>query len=648
MRELFKSGISSIRVKLSNRLVPSWVIYNIDLGINIVSFLLAYLLRFNFKIPDEYISHIIPSLAIVIAVKSLAFLIGKTHVNIIRYISIRDLLKLVTVVLFATFALVVGNSAYKFFFQQPYYIPFSILLIDFFISAYIMVFVRILVKIFFLELKSNTSNKVNAIIFGTDELAISAKRALDIDPDINYKIVAFIDNEKDTNRKKLEGVDIIDFRKLDSLIRSFNIKSLIFAKPKLSPELKNSIVERCLKLNVKVMTVPNVKTWIKGSIDVKQIKNVRIDDLLERDPIILDTTEIRKQISNKTILVTGAGGSIGSEIVRQISEFNPFKVILLDQGETPLHNIELEVAAKSYNFRTEILLADITNPVKLKNLFETHRIDIIYHAAAYKHVPMMERHPSEAVKNNIYGTKILADFAVRYRVPKFVMISTDKAVNPTNVMGASKRIAEIYTQSLNEFGVTSFITTRFGNVLGSNGSVIPLFKKQIENGGPVTVTDPEVTRFFMTIPEACQLVLEASAMGKGGEIYIFDMGKSVKISDLAKNMIRLAGLIPGRDIEIKYVGLRPGEKLYEELLAKEENTIPTYNPKIMIAKVQNYNFEEVSAKINNLVQSADSTDNLYLVGLMKELVPEFKSHNSIYKVLDVEKKASKSIYQLKN
>lgn len=626
-----------MRVSLSNRLVPSWIIFTVDLTINAVSILFAYLLRFNFKIPAEYTANLFPIVISILGIKSLLYYFGRTHSNIVRYISIRELVRLFIVILLSTIILGIINIAY-FSFSKTVIIPFSILIIDFYISAFALVSLRMLVKVFFTELKSNSANKINAIIFGTEELAISVKRVLDMDPESSYKFVAFVDNEKDTDKKMVEGINIYNYKKLEHVIRDYAVKSLIIAKSQISPALKNNIVEKCLKLNVKVMYVQNVKSWIRGGIDVKQIKNVRIEDLLERDPIILDTTEIRKQIANKTILVTGAAGSIGSEIVRQVSGFSPYKIIMLDQAETPLHNIEIEMAALNNNFRTEIILADITNAVKLKQLFESQKIDIIYHAAAYKHVPMMERHPAEAVKNNIYGSKLLADFAVRYKVPKFVMISTDKAVNPTNVMGASKRISEIYSQSLNEFGLTNFITTRFGNVLGSNGSVIPLFKKQIENGGPVTVTDPEVSRYFMTIPEACQLVLEASAMGKGGEVFIFDMGKSIKIADLAKNMIRLAGLIPGKDIEIKFTGLRPGEKLYEELLTKEENSKPTYHPKIMIAKVQNYNFEDISSRIENLINMADTADNLQLVSNMKDLVPEYKSHNSVYKVLDIEKK----------
>ena len=637
VRNLLSKSIQAFKNQVSNNFVPSWIIFQIDLGINLFSIVAAYALRFNFQIPSEKSGIFQITIVSIILIKSIIFYLSRTHVNVIRHSSIRDLFKIFTVVLFSSIAVLVLNTI-GYFIVQDFIVPLSVLLIDFFIAAYSMVMIRMIAKIFLNELKANNGVTMPTIMVGIDELALSVKRAFDMDPETNYKFVAFIDTEKEIPKRMLDGVDIYNYKRIETIIRRYNVKTIIIAKNQISPALKNHIVEKCLKHNVKVMSVSNVNSWINGEVNVKQIKNIRIEDLLERDPINLDTKEIRRQLENKTIMVTGAAGSIGSEIVRQIRTFNPYKIILLDQGETPLHNIELELDSTNSNFKAEIMLADIANPTKLKQIFETHKIDVIYHAAAYKHVPMMERHPSEAVKNNVYGTKLLADFAVKYKVPRFVMISTDKAVNPTNVMGASKRIAEIYVQSLNEFGGTSFITTRFGNVLGSNGSVIPLFKKQIENGGPVTVTDPEVCRFFMTIPEACQLVLEASVMGKGGEIFIFDMGKSVKISDLAKNMIRLAGLIPGRDIEIKYTGLRPGEKLYEELLAKEENTLPTYHPKIMIAKVQQYDFETVSLRINKLVQLAEASDNMQIVSMMKQIVPEYKSHNSIFKVLDSEKK----------
>ena len=356
--------------------------------------------------------------------------------------------------------------------------------------------------------------------------------------------------------------------------------------------------------------------------------------MLGREPIKLDNEKIKKQLSNKVVLVTGAAGSIGSEIVRQIVRFSPKKVILLDQAESPLYEIELELLEKTINCEIEVVMGDIRNKDRMDNMFRTFLPEVIYHAAAYKHVPMMENNPSEAILTNVLGTKNMADLSVKYNVKEFVMVSTDKAVNPTNVMGASKRIAEIYIQSINKTSNTRFITTRFGNVLGSNGSVIPRFKKQIDKGGPITITHPEITRYFMTIPEACQLVLEAGAMGQGGEIFIFDMGKSVKIVDLAKKMIRLSGLTIDRDIQIIYTGLRPGEKLYEELLNDQENTLPTHHSQIMIAKVMEYNLEEVSEKINQLVAMFDEQNNEKIVSKMKEIVPEFKSNNSIFEKLD--------------
>ncbi|HOK97767.1 MAG TPA: nucleoside-diphosphate sugar epimerase/dehydratase [Bacteroidales bacterium] len=641
---LFMEYMMGLRAKFAARVAPSWMVFCVDLAIVIFSILLAFALRYNFEIPAENFKKILVVSTIVVLVKSLIFYFIRLHTNIIRYTSIRDLFRIVSATLVASLILACLDGLYYLLSSDKYYYTrLSVLVIDFFITTSALIFTRMLVKLLYSEWHSNTNGKTNTIIFGTEELAVSVKRALDLDPDSSYKFVAFIDTGEHTQNKKLEGVDIFHYKKLDFVIKKYGVKALIIARTQISSALKNLVIEKCLKQGVKVMSVSDVKSWLNGGVDLRKIRNIRIEDLLEREPITLDVSEIQKQLSNKTILITGAAGSIGSEIVRQICNFSPYKVILLDQGETPLHNLELELNEKAPEFKIEYILGDITNPTKLKHIFENNHIDVIYHAAAYKHVPMMERHPAEAVRNNIYGTKLLADMAIKFKVSKFVMISTDKAVNPTNVMGASKRIAEMYCQSLNEFGVTSFITTRFGNVLGSNGSVIPLFKKQIENGGPVTVTDPEVTRYFMTIPEACQLVLEASAMGKGGEIFIFDMGKSVKIVDLAKNMIRLAGLIPGKDIEIKFTGLRPGEKLYEELLAKEENTIPTYHPKIMIAKVIPDPFEVVVQKVNRLINLAETGDKMEIVAMMKEIVPDFKSHNSIYRVLDVDKKAKMQV-----
>ncbi len=394
------------------------------------------------------------------------------------------------------------------------------------------------------------------------------------------------------------------------------------------------MVDSCLNYNTKVLNVPPVTDWINGELSFKQIKKIQIEELLERDPISLNIDNIKNQLTNKTILVTGAAGSIGSEIVRQIIQFHPKKIILLDQAESPLYDMEMELKDEFDSFSYEIIIGDIRNVERMENVFKTFSPQLVFHAAAYKHVPMMENNPSESILTNVFGTKNCADLAVKYKVEKFVMISTDKAVNPTNVMGASKRIAEIYTQSLGKTVLTKFITTRFGNVLGSNGSVIPRFRQQIENGGPVTITHADITRFFMTIPEACQLVLEAGTSGNGGEIFIFDMGESVKILDLAKKMIKLSGLTLDKDIKIIYTGLRPGEKLYEELLANEENTLPTHHQQIMIAKVKEYDFEFINTKIQELIDCFDKQDNKLIVKQMKLLVPEFKSNNSIYEELD--------------
>ena len=382
------------------------------------------------------------------------------------------------------------------------------------------------------------------------------------------------------------------------------------------------------------MHLPPVKSWVKGELSSSQLQRVKIEDLLGREPIHLDTVNIKSQLSQKRVLITGAAGSIGSEIVRQVSDYFPSNLILLDQAESPLYEIDLETKDKYGDNFCEAVIADVSNHSRMKKVFETFRPQVVYHAAAYKHVPLMEDNPSEAIMTNIGGSKNLIDLADEFGVESFVMISTDKAVNPTNVMGASKRVAEIYAQSKNTNSKTNYITTRFGNVLGSNGSVIPLFRKQIENGGPIKVTHPEITRFFMTIPEACQLVLEAGAMGKGGEIFIFDMGKPVRIIDLAKKMIKLSGLELGKDIDIKISGLRAGEKLFEELLNNKENTLPTHHPQIMIAKVESQEMNKISTPINDLISSPSSGDNFDLVKVIKAVVPEYKSQNSVFAKLD--------------
>ncbi|MFY7669045.1 MAG: polysaccharide biosynthesis protein, partial [Crocinitomicaceae bacterium] len=420
---------------------------------------------------------------------------------------------------------------------------------------------------------------------------------------------------------------------IKSLREEFDIKQLIVAIQNPNPEKQKKVLDTCLELKIAVQKVPNPKSWVNGEFTTKQLSKIKIEDLLGRKSIDLSNEQIQNELNNKVILVTGAAGSIGSGLTIEIAKYAPSLLLILDQAESAVYDLQFELSTIYPNLKFEVIIGDICNENRMLRIFEYFKPQLVFHAAAYKHVPMMELNPAEAVMNNIKGTKILADLALTNQVEKFVMISTDKAVNPTNVMGASKRIAEIYTQSKNEVNKTRFVTTRFGNVLGSNGSVIPLFQKQIDNGGPVTVTDERITRFFMTIPEACQLVLEAGAMGKGGEIFVFDMGESVKIIDLAKKMISLSGLELGRDIDIKISGLRPGEKLYEELLANEENTLPTHHEKILIAKTRQAENQLISL-IENLVHSLNTDQNNDLVLKMKEIVPEFKSNNSEFEELD--------------
>jgi FlaA1/EpsC-like NDP-sugar epimerase len=517
--------------------------------------------------------------------------------------------------------------------QAKLIIPTSIIILDFIVTVFMLVAARTIVKVVYYELKNPRRDKTKVIVYGAGEAGVITLRTLDKDAGAKFKVVAFVDDDKKKKGKKIEGVKIYHTDELDELLKESEIAFIIISTTHISPTKKQKLVEKCLSYNTRVLNVPPVSSWINGQLSFMQIKKIKIEDLLERDEIVLDKEKTFAQLKGKTILVTGAAGSIGSELVRQIIKFNPEKIILLDQAESAIYDLVNELKDRNQTSFEEVI-ADVTNQERMENVFKHFKPQIVYHAAAYKHVPLMEMNPSEAISTNVGGTKIVADLAVKYNIDKFVLVSTDKAVNPTSVMGASKRAAEIYTQAIGKNNKTKFITTRFGNVLGSNGSVIPLFKKQIEKGGPVTITHPDITRYFMTIPEACQLVLEAGCMGNGGEIYIFDMGESVKIIDLANKMIRLSGLTVGKDIEIVFTGLRPGEKLFEELLNNSENTIPTHNKQIMISKLQSTDLEQVKIEISKLIEMFYTQDNVKIVRQLKSIVPEYRSNNSIYESLD--------------
>ena len=614
--------------------IPRWSILIIDLLVCVFSLTLAFFLRFNFaSIPPHELKTLPKAYIIVITVRLISFLISKIYKGVVRYTGTRDAFRIFSVVVSGSVLVFVVNVLHGFI-SGYYFIPHSVVVIDLLCTLFVMVSSRLAVKAVYLESKNPEKQKTNVIIYGAGESGLITKRTLDRDAAVKYKVIGFVDDDEKKKGRSLEGVFIYPLSKLEALITEHEIETIIISIQNLSSKKKNEIVEICINRNVKVLNVPPVSRWINGELSFNQLKSINIESLLERDPIKLDLDLIEEQLRQKTILVTGAAGSIGAELVRQILRFNPRKIILLDQAESPLYDIEMELFDKHPSTLFEIVIGDVRSNDRMNNLFRTFKPQLVYHAAAYKHVPMMENNPSESIFTNVLGTKNISDLSVEYGVEKFVMVSTDKAVNPTNVMGASKRIAEIYIQSLNKKSKTNFVTTRFGNVLGSNGSVIPRFKKQIEEGGPITITHPEITRYFMTIPEACQLVLEAGCIGKGGEIFVFDMGKSVKIIDLARKMIKLSGLTEGKDIQIIYTGLRPGEKLFEELLADTENTITTHHPQILIGKIKEYNFDEINNKINKLIQLFDAQNNIEIVALMKEIVPEYLSNNSEFERLD--------------
>lgn len=614
--------------------LPRWSILFIDTFICAFSLTIAFLLRFNFEnIPAADKKNLPVDFVIVLAVRFISFFISKTYKGVVRYTSSRDTVRIFLVILAGSFSIILFNFI-NLKTQGYYFIPSSVIIIDGLVSLFLMISSRLGIKTLYFESKNPGKEKTNVVIYGAGEAGIIAKRTLDRDAAIKYKVIGFIDDDPKKQGRSVEGVFVYKQNKLQELITLNDVESVIISIQQLSSKRKNEITDICLINHARVLHVPPPTKWINGELSFNQIKSIKIEDLLERDPIQLDHDCINSQLNGKTILITGAAGSIGSELARQCLKFNPAKIYLLDQAETPMHDLELEFSDTMSQSKFEVVIGDVRNTERMKHVFATFKPQVVFHAAAYKHVPMMENNPSESILTNILGTKNVADLASQFKAERFVFVSTDKAVNPTNVMGASKRIAEIYIQSLGKNSTTKFITTRFGNVLGSNGSVIPRFKKQIEQGGPITITHPEITRFFMTIREASQLVLEAASMGNGGEIFVFDMGNSVKIVDLVHKMILLSGLKEGKDISIEYTGLRPGEKLYEELLANSENTLPTHHSQILVGKVREYEYEEIRGIIDELIKSFNTQDNEVIVQRMKDLVPEFKSNNSVFQKLD--------------
>ena len=608
----------------------------LDLGATVTALFIAILIQQNVILTAINWEHVINSILLILLVNSLVFTTTKSYTGIVRYTGVQDALRIATAVFISSFIILVINTLALGYSNILSLTTLVIGLYTVFTFLFLISY-RVLVKYLFAYAKNYKMKKKSVVIFGAGDTGVATQRVLDNDGQSNIQIIAFIDDDRKKGSKNLNGVQIITFASFKELVNLQPVDELIIASYSLPTKRKNEVVDFCLDHDIKVLSVPPYSKWAEGKFNSRQLQSIKIEDLLERDPIQINNNQIKAQIKGKRILVTGAAGSIGSEIVRQLLPYTPELIILCDQAETPLHNLEIELLEYGTRVNCVSYLADITNNSRMEALFEEFKPQYVYHAAAYKHVPMMELCPTEAVRNNVVGVKLIADLSVKYNAERFVMISTDKAVNPTNVMGASKRMAEMYVQALSKqpsMG-TKFITTRFGNVLGSNGSVIIRFKEQIEKGGPVTVTHPNITRYFMTIPEACQLVLEAGSMGNGGEIFVFDMGQPVAIADLAKKMIRLYGLIPNIDVNITYSGLRPGEKLYEELLNDEENTTQTYHDKILIAKVRDVSLELVQQTTIELEQIlATTNDEMQIVSKMKALVPEYISNNSVYEKLD--------------
>lgn len=622
---------------LSAKVLPIWTILLIDVFIIIASCMLSYALRYDFRSIFLDSSTIDKTIIWTVIANLIFFRVFRTYSNVLRFSSFVDIMR-IFVSLTVSYGLLMIMSVLLDAYFTIKIAPVSVLFMAYVINFAMMACSRIVVKMFFEIINFDGSHTTNVFIYGAKEAGVNIAKALRVNLRNHYRLRGFIADEPELIDKIMMGVKV--YPNDDTLIENMNdrdVHTLIISPAKMDELKKTDMADRLLANNVKLLTAPPLSEWGGQALNRTQLKEIQIEDLLQREPIEVDIHKIASHLEGKRVMITGAAGSIGSEIMRQVASFNPYKLILIDQAETPLHDIRLELQDRWRDIDAETIVADISNQTRIEAIFREFKPQYIFHAAAYKHVPMMEDNVSESIQANVAGTRILADLAVKYAAEKFVMISTDKAVNPTNVMGCSKRICEIYVQSLAKKlqkdgnNTVQFITTRFGNVLGSNGSVIPRFRDQIQRGGPVTVTHPEIIRYFMTIPEACRLVLEAGSMGNGGKIYIFDMGKPVKIVDLAKRMISLSGRT---DVKIEFTGLRHGEKLYEELLNIKELTKPTYHEKIMIATVREYDYDEVKNRIQKLIDVSYSYDQMKIVAAMKDIVPEFVSKNSCFEALD--------------
>ena len=622
---------------LSAKVLPIWTILLIDVFIIIASCMLSYALRYDFRSIFLDSSTIDKTIIWTVIANLIFFRVFRTYSNVLRFSSFVDIMR-IFVSLTVSYGLLMIMSVLLDAYFTIKIAPVSVLFMAYVINFAMMACSRIVVKMFFEIINFDGSHTTNVFIYGAKEAGVNIAKALRVNLRNHYRLRGFIADEPELIDKIMMGVKV--YPNDDTLIENMNdrdVHTLIISPAKMDELKKTDMADRLLANNVKLLTAPPLSEWGGQALNRTQLKEIQIEDLLQREPIEVDIHKIASHLEGKRVMITGAAGSIGSEIMRQVASFNPYKLILIDQAETPLHDIRLELQDRWRDIDAETIVADISNQTRIEAIFREFKPQYIFHAAAYKHVPMMEDNVSESIQANVAGTRILADLAVKYAAEKFVMISTDKAVNPTNVMGCSKRICEIYVQSLAKKlqkdgnNTVQFITTRFGNVLGSNGSVIPRFRDQIQRGGPVTMTHPEIIRYFMTIPEACRLVLEAGSMGNGGEIYIFDMGKPVKIVDLAKRMISLSGRT---DVKIEFTGLRHGEKLYEELLNIKELTKPTYHEKIMIATVREYDYDEVKNRIQKLIDVSYSYDQMKIVAAMKDIVPEFVSKNSCFEALD--------------